>query len=210
MGDGGPGGEHAFPRTHDPSPYTLDLVESLVAKSLVRQEDEPDGAVRFGMFETIREYASELLDASGELTALRDRHLNYFLTFAEAAKPELQGPLQASWFDRLERENDNLRAALEWSAAGAGPNTTASTDGAGTSTRVEAGTKLAEALGFFWVLRGRGRPRPTRACPAASDAGRSGTGTHATAGERGAVCADERHPLRVHPVGGSGRRVVRA
>jgi predicted ATPase len=126
----------------------LDGLDSLVSKSLLRQEEGPDGDVRIGMLETIREYASEQLEASGELPALRDRHLAYYLAFAEATHPELQGPRQAAWFDRLERENDNLRAALEWSAAEGGP--------AGAS-RVETGTRLAEALGFFWVLRGRGR-----------------------------------------------------
>jgi predicted ATPase/transcriptional regulator with XRE-family HTH domain len=145
--------DSALSTLHSP----LDLVESLVAKSLVRQQDEPDGSVRFAMFETIREYASELLDASGELTALRDRHLSYYLAFAEAAKPELQGPRQASWFDRLERENDNLRAALEWSSTRLGTGAAGSLDAVGASARVEAGTRLAEALGFFWVLRGRGR-----------------------------------------------------
>ena len=140
----------------------LDGMASLVAKSLLRQEDELGGDLRFGMLETIREYAFEQLDASGELSALRDRHLAYYFAFAEAARAELQGPWQAAWFDRLERENDNLRAALEWSYAESGTAERASTDVAPVMSRVELGIRLAEALGFFWVLRGRGRENLAR------------------------------------------------
>ncbi|MFN8526669.1 MAG: tetratricopeptide repeat protein [Chloroflexota bacterium] len=129
----------------------LDGMASLVAKSLVRQWDEQDGEARFGMFETIREFASEQLESSGELAEIRDRHLAHYLSFAETVKPRLQGPQQATWFDNLERDNDNLRAALEWSYAehDADPSVGA--------PRVDAGIRLAAALGFFWVLRGRGR-----------------------------------------------------
>jgi predicted ATPase len=135
----------------------LDGMASLVAQSLLRRDDEPGGDVRFGMLETIREFASEQLDASGELSVLRDRHLAYYLAFAEAAKAELQGPRQAAWFDRLERENDNLRAALEWSATESGAGVRAGAGVAPGTSRVEAGTRLAAALGFFWIVRGRGR-----------------------------------------------------
>ena len=79
-------------------------------------------------------------------------------TFAEAAKPKLQGPQQTAWFDRLERENDNLRAALEWSATRERPGRSRPTLAVAPGTsRVEAGIRLADALEFFWVLRGRGR-----------------------------------------------------
>jgi predicted ATPase/class 3 adenylate cyclase len=135
----------------------LDGVTSLVARSLLRQLDGPDGEPRFGMLETIREFASEQLDARGETATLRDRHLAHYLAFAQAVKPELQGPRQAVSFDRLERENDNLRAALEWSATPSGQSSSAGVDALLGMSRVEAGTRLAEALGFFWVLRGRGR-----------------------------------------------------
>jgi len=163
-GDGawGPGhnGAATFPpppMLDAPSPSTLDLIASLVTKSLLRHEDEPDGDERFAMLETIREYASEQIDASGERPVLRDRHLAYYLAFAEAARAELQGPHQAVWFDRLERENDNLRAALEWSCTTSGPAEPAGVDIASSMSRVEAGARLATALGFFWIVRGRGR-----------------------------------------------------
>jgi DNA-binding CsgD family transcriptional regulator len=87
---------------------------ALVDKSLVRHEAQPGGEPRFGMLETIREYALARLEASGEAQALRRRHAAYFLALAEEAAPELQGPRQVAWFDRLAREHDNVRAALQW------------------------------------------------------------------------------------------------
>ena len=68
------------------------------------------------MLETIREYAREQLEASGEAPALRDRHLVYCLALAEQAEPELKGAQQQEWLDRLEAEHSNLRAALRWAA----------------------------------------------------------------------------------------------
>ena len=150
-------GTSHLPSPLAPPPSSLDLVEALVARSLVRREDEPGGGVRLGMLETIREYAAEQLDASGERAAMMDRHLAYYLTFAEAARDQLQRPDGAAWFDRLERENDNFRAALEWSAAEGSPGGPARADVMPGTSRVEAGTRLAAALGFFWILRGRGR-----------------------------------------------------
>src|SRR5207253_527837 len=85
------------------------------------------------------QYAREKLVESGEAETLRDRHLDLFRRLAEAAAPRLRGREQLIWLDRLETENDNLRAALEW-AAGVG--------------RAEAGLAMAGALGEFWGLRG--------------------------------------------------------
>lgn len=138
------------------APEPLDLVASLVTRSLLRQEEGPDGEPRFGMLETVREFASEQLEASGEGAALRDRHLDYFLGLAETATAELRGAEQLAWLDRLERDNDNLRAALEWSCT-AEDNGAAHRDPGAPGTRIDRAIKLTRALEFFWMLRGRGR-----------------------------------------------------
>lgn len=69
---------------------------------------------RYRMLETIRAYALEKLDVSGEEAALRSRHAAYFLELAEESEPELLGPEQAKWLERLEREHDNCWSALLW------------------------------------------------------------------------------------------------
>jgi tetratricopeptide (TPR) repeat protein len=120
----------------------LDGVASLLAKSLLRLEEAPEGEPRLELLETIREFGWEQLETSGEIPSLRDRHLEYFLRLAELADPELIGPRQAEWFDRLERDNENLRAALDWSCTAGG---------------LEAGVRLVSALSFFWAVRGHGR-----------------------------------------------------
>ncbi|MFL5802155.1 MAG: ATP-binding protein [Roseiflexaceae bacterium] len=92
----------------------LDGVAALVDKSLLRREEGVDGAPRFTMLETSREYALERLAAAEEGDALRRRHAAYYFAFAQTAKPALTGPHQRMWLDRLEQEHDNLRAAIQW------------------------------------------------------------------------------------------------
>ena len=113
-------------------------MSALVEKSLVQQtniQHEP----RFTMLETVREYALERLEESGELERLRRRHACYFLELAEEEERASQGPLQRAWLDRLETEHDNLRAALEWSLASQGDT--------------ELGLQLTGALSHFWYVR---------------------------------------------------------
>jgi predicted ATPase len=86
----------------------LDTLQSLVDQSLVRHSDE-----RFWMLETIREYAAERLEESGEAEELRRRHAEYFLALAEEAEPHIRGQSPEEWLDRLERDHDNLRTALD-------------------------------------------------------------------------------------------------
>jgi predicted ATPase/DNA-binding CsgD family transcriptional regulator len=112
----------------------LETVSSLVDNSLVH----PDGE-RFGMLETIREYALEKLAESGDEEDLRRTHAAHYLAFAEAAEPELTGPHQAAYLKQLESDHDNLRAALRSSLD------------AGSS---EAALRLASALWNFWLARG--------------------------------------------------------
>jgi predicted ATPase len=111
----------------------LDQLQSLVDKSLVRFVDE-----RFSMLETIRDYAAERADASGEAAELRRRHAEQFLALAEEAEPHVLGTHPVDWLNRLEREHANIGAALDWfEAAG----------------ETQAALRLSGALWEFWCLR---------------------------------------------------------
>ncbi len=114
----------------------LNLIEQLINKSLVIMEEvQHEG--RYHMLETLRQYADEKLAESGERDALRDRHLDYFLTLAETAAPHLIRPEQVEWLDRLEEEHDNLRVVLKWSLG---------------KERPEYALRLTASLGTFWEM----------------------------------------------------------
>ncbi len=113
-------------------------LEGLVTGSLLRS-DVSDGEVRLFMLETVREDVLARLAAGGNLDDLRHRHAERFLGLAVVAEAELAGPKQAEWLDRLERELDNIRAALDWAFA---------------SGRVEEVLRAASALGRFWRMHG--------------------------------------------------------
>jgi predicted ATPase/class 3 adenylate cyclase len=134
----------------------LDTLESLVDKSLVRIREGD----RFWMLETIREYAAERLEDSGEAEMLQRRHAEHFLALGEEAEPSTR-VYSREWIGRLEQELDNLRAALDHLAA-SGEN--------------ELVLQLAGALSDFWHYGGhvaegrhrlesalRGQERPTAA-----------------------------------------------
>ena len=139
-----PGGPLAHARGADSrsAPSTLDVLASLVDKSLLRQAEGMESEPRFTMLETIREYAAERFEESADAETWRQRHAEYFLALAEQAAPELTGRRQASWLERLEREHDNLRAALSWAFE---------------RDQAELGLRLAGALGRFWEVRGHFR-----------------------------------------------------
>jgi predicted ATPase/class 3 adenylate cyclase len=124
----------------------IDTLHSLVDKSLLRHTED-----RFWMLETIREYAEVRLGKTGDADGLRGRHAEHFLALAEEAEPSLRGSeSQAKWLDRLEREHDNLRGALDWFEA---------------SRDNEKALRLAAALWRFWDLKGHlveGRRRLAR------------------------------------------------
>jgi predicted ATPase/DNA-binding XRE family transcriptional regulator len=119
----------------------LDQLESLVRKGLVKCEDA-EGQPRFGMLETIREYASEALEQSGEQAAVTDAHAAYYLELAEVTEPLLHGEEQLLWFRRLDHERANFRAAFRWFADSADELLT------------ESALRLAGALWWYWHVRG--------------------------------------------------------
>ncbi|MCC6176269.1 MAG: hypothetical protein IT305_13260 [Chloroflexi bacterium] len=92
----------------------LGLLVGLVDKSLVIAEPESSGQMRYRLLETLAEYGHERLAACQEVTVTRVRHAAYFLHWVECAEPELYGPNQATWHERLRREHGNLRTALTW------------------------------------------------------------------------------------------------
>jgi predicted ATPase/class 3 adenylate cyclase len=91
----------------------LTLLDQLVNKSLVIME-EREGQARYHLLETIRQYARDRLLEAGEGPARRDRHLDYFLQLSELAWTRMRGTLAFAWFERLEPEEENIRAAAEW------------------------------------------------------------------------------------------------
>ncbi len=128
---------------------TLDGLAALVDNSLVRQEAGVDGAPRFMMLETLREYALERLEQSGEADALRRRHVEFYLALAEAAEPELHRADQLLWLSRLEADYSNMRSALAW-CLDARACWAVDRSAAPTPSRSELGLRLAGALWWYW------------------------------------------------------------
>ena len=161
-----------------PVNYSLEGVSSLLAKSLLRQVEDPACDPRFVMLETIHEYASEKLEESGETEEIKHAHAEYYLALAEEAEPELRGPDQLEWFESLEAEHDNLRAALSWSLD---------------IRDTELGLRLAGALGEFWYARGHHREgKGWLEGALAKDGGRTLAATRAKALEAVGWLANER------------------
>ena len=122
----------------------LDRLTTLYAKSLLVIERglDPDGTSRprYAMLETVRQYARERLDESGEGDAIRTRHAAHFVALAEKAAPHLTGPLQSRWMEILRREHENLAAALGHCVD----------EGAGVDR--SWGLRLAAASSRYWVF----------------------------------------------------------
>lgn len=124
-----------------PEPETLDLLASLVEKSLVVAEQR-DGETRFGFLETIRAYADERLDESGETAAAIARHRDWCVALVEEAATYLRTPQQGTWRARLALEHDNIRAALGRTVE---------------RGEAEPGLRLCISLWHFWIDRGDSR-----------------------------------------------------
>ncbi len=122
---------------------TADVVSvlgSLVDKSLVVAMDGPGGEPRYRMLDTIRAFAAEKLVASPSARALHDRHLDYFVNFAQAIEPQLESTQAELAFARVEADHDNLRAAIGWSVDSSDPT---------------GGFRIGGAIWRFWQHRGR-------------------------------------------------------
>ena len=97
-------------------PDVLDLMARLVDKSLITSEDS-DGGIRYHRLETIRQYARERFFETGEVEAIRDRHLACYVQLSEEIEQGLQGPSRKLWVYRSEAEQENLRTAIGWGLA---------------------------------------------------------------------------------------------
>jgi len=125
----------------------LDLLAGLVEKSLVLWDESREEA-RYRLLGTIRQYSAEKLRESGQELAVRTQHRNYFVQLAESAELHLRGPEQQWWLDRLEAEQENLIAALEFAFS-----VPPASDRADTSEHL-SGARLAAALGWYCHTRG--------------------------------------------------------
>ena len=117
----------------------LDALSGLVEKSLVAARESDQGGIRYRLLEPIRQYAREKLEEGGEGEEVRRRHATFFLALAEEAQPRLRTPEDREWLERLEREHDNLRAALSWALE---------------RRETELALRLEGALGTFWHTHG--------------------------------------------------------
>ena len=123
----------------------LDGMGSMVDKSLVQQAEQANGESRFSMLETLREYALEKLEASGERALTKRTHAAYCLVLAEEEATEQSDAKRTEWLERLALERDNFRAALEWLTE---------------TGNAEWGLRLGTALFHLWEMResfGEGR-----------------------------------------------------
>ena len=139
-----------------PGESALDLLGALAAltDSCLLRQGEATGEPRFAMLETVRAFALERLDAAGERARARRRHAAYFLDLIGRATPRLHEADQLAWLAALDREADNLRAALDWCAE---------RGAAGDAAALELGLRRAGELGsWYWLLRAR--PAEARRC----------------------------------------------
>jgi non-specific serine/threonine protein kinase len=144
----------------DPLEPTLDIfdhVAALVDKSLLQHQICADGTLRFRMLATLREYALERLAEANEEYEPRRRHAQHYCMLAERADPELRGPEQLAWLDRLVAEDGNFRAALAWcleesqlALSDRAPAPAPVVSRLSPAERAELGIQLAGALWWYW------------------------------------------------------------
>ncbi len=120
------------------APAVLDLLARLVDKSLVMTE-ELAGETRYRRLETIRQYSREKFADTDEVETVRDRHLEFYVQLSEIAEEHVQRRETNLWTRRLEAEQDNLRAALEW----------------GLARNIDSAIRIVGALKLFWTAGGQ-------------------------------------------------------
>lgn len=121
-----------------PSLALVDVLDSLVGQSLLRRS-ELDGATRFGMLQTVREFAEEQLHASGEADAIHAAHADHFLRLVAVTERQLETADAITAIHSLEQERENVRAALAWYIE---------------RNDFERAAGMASAIGLFWWIRG--------------------------------------------------------
>ena len=131
---------------------TLEGIASLLDKSLLLQVAQHDEEPRLIMLETIREYGRECLEALSEVEDTQQAHAAYYLALVEEAEAQLGGPQLVAWLDRLEREHDNLWAALHWFLEQG--KASGNTSGEDAGHNIEMALRMGAALEQFWVVRG--------------------------------------------------------
>lgn len=117
-------------------PDVLDVLVRLVDRSLV----VPVDGTRFRLLESVAAYCVEKLHAAGELESSRQRHLSYYVSLAEEARPGLFGGEQSRWLQLLDEDSANFRTALDRAVA---------------TGRLDLAERLVDALAWYWFLRGR-------------------------------------------------------
>ena len=117
----------------------LDACISLLDKQLIQQRQQSDGDSRIYMLETIREFALECLYASEKVDLVGEAYARYYQTFVENSAPPVFDPKEMEWFDKLDQEQDNLRATLNWFIK---------------KQDAEMSLRLSGTLVRFWGVRG--------------------------------------------------------
>jgi predicted ATPase len=131
--------EGCFNTTIQPPSTIVEIVTSMLNKSLLQRNEQGNDEPRFSMLETLRHYALDRLRASGEIQTQYRAYAMYYLALVEQAAPHLKGSEQAQWLAKLDQEVDNLREALHWLIE---------------QQETELALRFCEAFGKFCGLRG--------------------------------------------------------
>lgn len=123
----------------EPDVDVLDVLVRLVDRSLVVPVQGSDGS-RYRLLESVAAYCLEKLRAAGEVESIRQRHLEYYTSLAEEARPHLYGGEQSRWLQLLDEDTANLRSALDRAVA---------------TEQLQVAERLVDALAWYWFLRGR-------------------------------------------------------